>query len=130
MAPADRTTVSEDVRRKVLQSERCGWAGYSHRRHELSGVSARGGNSMTHTVTLKTQIPDSRLFQVQLPSEVPVGDADVVVVVIPSAERRRSTAQDILASDLFGMWADRADIADSAEFAEELRQRAWGRTCR
>jgi len=84
---------------------------------------------MTHTVKLKTHIPDSRRVQVQLPPDVPVGDAEVVVVVVPSRERRGSVAEDLLASDVFGMWADRTDIADSSEFAEELRRRAWGRAC-
>ncbi len=41
--------------------------------------------------------------------------------------RKRSTAKDLLNSEIFGMWADRKDIEDSAEFVRELRERAWRR---
>lgn len=41
--------------------------------------------------------------------------------------RKRSTAKDLLNSEIFGMWADRTDIKDSAEFVRELRERAWRR---
>jgi len=42
----------------------------------------------------------------------------------PAAKRRHLTAQDFLDSGLAGMWADRTDIGDSAEFARKLRRRA------
>ena len=42
--------------------------------------------------------------------------------------KKRSTAKDILNSDIFGMWAGRTDIKDSATFVRELRERAWRRT--
>ena len=39
----------------------------------------------------------------------------------------RLTAQQLLASDLLGMWQDRMDIGDSITYARELRERAQRR---
>lgn len=38
-----------------------------------------------------------------------------------AASQRSLTAQDLLQSDLVGMWADRQDIGDSLEYARTLR---------
>jgi len=82
---------------------------------------------MAHTITVRTQVPDSRSVQVQLPLDVPVGDAEMVIVVVPSRSTARSTGRDLLESDVFGMWADRTDIEDSVEFARRLRNQVWTR---
>jgi hypothetical protein len=37
------------------------------------------------------------------------------------------TAQQLLASDLLGMWQDRTDIGDSVTYARQLRQQAQRR---
>ncbi len=59
--------------------------------------------------------------------EIPEG-AQVIVVVIKESqqagEQKASTLGNLLESPLVGMWADREDIVDSAEFARELRERA------
>ena len=34
------------------------------------------------------------------------------------------TGEDLASSDLFGLWADRADITDSTTFARQLREQA------
>jgi hypothetical protein len=34
------------------------------------------------------------------------------------------TGEDLAASELFGLWADRADITDSTTFARQLREQA------
>jgi hypothetical protein len=39
-------------------------------------------------------------------------------------DQRLPTMRDLLESGLVGMWADRTDIADSADFARRLRERA------
>lgn len=80
-----------------------------------------------HTFTLRAHIPESRRVEVTLPPDVPLGDAEMVIVVAPTESIRRSTGRDLLESGIFGMWADRTDIADSAEFASELRELAWRR---
>ena len=82
---------------------------------------------MTHTFSVTALIPDSRRLEVALPPDVPSGEADIVVVVVPKRSRARSTGMDLLASEVFGMWADRTDIGDSAEYAQALRERAWRR---
>ncbi|HET6382995.1 MAG TPA: hypothetical protein VFJ58_06350 [Armatimonadota bacterium] len=88
----------------------------------------RGGMSVTHTFSISTRIPDDRRVEILLPPDVPAGDAELVVVVVPKGARHGSTGQDLLHSEIFGMWADRTDISDSVEFAAELRGRAWRRT--
>ena len=37
------------------------------------------------------------------------------------------TLGDLARSEFFGLWRDRADIADSAAFARRLRAEAWSR---
>ena len=59
-------------------------------------------------------------------TELPEGSQVIVVVVgeqqgIP---KKVLTMGDLLDSPLIGMWADREDITDSAEFARQLRDRA------
>jgi hypothetical protein len=41
-----------------------------------------------------------------------------------AGERKVLTLGDLLESPLVGMWADREDIEDGAEFARQLRDRA------
>jgi hypothetical protein len=83
---------------------------------------------MAHTMTLRTLITEERSVRVQLPPDVPVGEADMFVVVVPMHEDGRRSGRDLLESELFGMWADRTDIEDSAEYARRLRHEAWTRT--
>ena len=73
-------------------------------------------------------IPESRKLEITLPGEVPVGEADLVMTVTPRNNGKRSTAKDLLSSEILGMWADRDDIEDSAALARELRERAWKRS--
>jgi hypothetical protein len=62
--------------------------------------------------------------------ELPEG-AQVIVVVVregqQAGERKALTLGDLLESPLVGMWADREDIKDGAEFARQLRERALKR---
>lgn len=82
---------------------------------------------MVHTLRIEREIPADRRVELQFPEDVPTGDVELVVVVVPKENRRRSTAQDLLNSEIVGMWADRTDISDSVEFARELREQAWKR---
>ena len=58
--------------------------------------------------------------------------AQVIVVVVgedhSSAERKSGTLGDMLKSPAIGMWADREDITDSAEYARHLREKASQRS--
>jgi len=80
-----------------------------------------------HTIRLSASIPANRRLELTLPADVPAGEADLVLQIRPRADRSKSTIGDLLHSEIFGMWADRTDIPDSAEFARELRDRAWKR---
>lgn len=56
--------------------------------------------------------------------ELPEGAQVIVVVVRRDGEQKALTLGDLLESPLVGMWADREDITDGAEFARQLRERA------
>ncbi len=82
---------------------------------------------MMKTITLTTDIPADREVTLTLPSDVPLGPADIVVVVAPRTNPEGRTFGDLLNSDYFGIWQDRTDIDDSAAFARNLRETAWRR---
>lgn len=79
------------------------------------------------TVTIQTEIPESREVRVQLPADVPSGPAELVIVIGRGDTTTMGSLGDLLSSEFVGMWADRADIQDSAEFARQLRHQAWTR---
>ena len=83
---------------------------------------------MIRTVHLTTEIPASREIHITLPADIPLGPAEIVVVVSSSAPVLPSTLGNLLNSELLGMWRDRTDIADSLKFAEELRSQGWKRS--
>lgn len=51
----------------------------------------------------------------------------IVLASLPPVEKRAMTVGDLLDSGLFGMWADRAEISDSAEYTRRLREEAQHR---
>jgi len=55
-----------------------------------------------------TDCPDNRLYQPAVSAPPTLGS--------------------LLNSEFFGMWSDRTDIADSVEFARELRAQGWHRS--
>ncbi len=59
--------------------------------------------------------------------QLPEGSQVIVVVMGEQQEipaKKVMTGADILESGLIGIWADREDITDSAEFVEALRRKA------
>jgi hypothetical protein len=82
---------------------------------------------MVRTINLTTDIPLNRELRTMLPPDVPTGPAELVVVVA-SRERPTRTLGDLARSEFFGMWRDRADIRDSAEYGRQLRAEVWKRT--
>lgn len=75
--------------------------------------------------TIRTVIPPDHRLLLEVPEEVPAGPAEVVVrPIIETTLPVRGTGGDLLASGLFGIWKDRTDVADSVEFAKDLRQQA------
>ena len=85
---------------------------------------------MVRTLALRTQISAGREIHIRVPEGVPVGPAEIVVIIIPSEgiAEASGTANDMLQSSLFGMWSQRDDIDDSLEFARRLRALAEQRT--
>ena len=79
----------------------------------------------TSSVTTDSEVMPDHTLMVHVPDDFPTGP--VSVTITPKTARKRSTAQDLLNSDIVGMWADRTDITDSTEFARELRRKAWSR---
>ena len=82
---------------------------------------------MVRTLNLTADIPASRELHIVLPSDFPQGPAEIVVVVSPSKEPSMSTFADLRASEFFGVWRDRVDISDSADFSRDLRSEGWKR---
>ena len=83
---------------------------------------------MVKTVNLNTDIPANRELRITLPADVPVGPAEIVLVVSSSDRAIGRTLVDFGHSEFFGMWRDRSDITDSAPFARDLRSEGWKRS--
>ena len=82
---------------------------------------------MVKTVQMCADVPPGRELHIVLPPDVPVGPAEIVVVVSSQALPRESTLGDLVNSEFFGMWSERQDIDNSVEFARRLRSEAWKR---
>jgi hypothetical protein len=82
---------------------------------------------MVKTVSFNTEIPANRELRITLPADVPAGSAAVVVTVSSPGPSTASTFGDLLNSEFFGMWRDRADIEDALQFAQKLRSQGWKR---
>ena len=80
---------------------------------------------MVKTVNLSADITAKRDLHITLPADVPLGPAEIVVVVSPAATATPSTLGRLLISEFCGMWRDRTDIGDSSEFAGDLRSHGW-----
>jgi hypothetical protein len=83
---------------------------------------------MVKTVTLNTEIPANRELRITLPEDVPTGSAAIIVTVYFPGPSTAPTFGDLLSSEFFGMWRDRADIEDTLEFAGKLRSMGWKRS--
>jgi hypothetical protein len=83
--------------------------------------------AMFRTIKLTTEVPPNREVRIQLPDDIPPGPAEMVVIVASHTATTGHTLGDLARSEFFGMWRDRSDIGDSAEFARRLRRDAWSR---
>ena len=90
------------------------------------GVQSHINVCMGKAVSISTDVPADRRLQITLPPDVPIGPADLVIVVRARPVRGRPL-RDLAESEFFGMWKDRDDIGDSVEFARRLRKSAWTR---
>jgi hypothetical protein len=82
---------------------------------------------VVRTVNLNADIPPDRELRITLPADVPVGPAQIVLVVSSADPLSGRTLGDFESSEFFGMWRDRSDIIDSVQFAHGLRSEGWKR---
>jgi hypothetical protein len=71
------------------------------------------------------KITEDGTLQITLPPGMPAGEVEVEIH-LPEYEYK--PIGDLLDTPLIGMWADREDIKDNIEFADELRRRASRRS--
>ena len=83
---------------------------------------------MVKTLNFKANVTGNRELHITLPADVPLGPAEIVLVVSSSAPSTPPTLGGFLNSEFFGMWRDRTDITDSSEFARDLRSQGWKRS--
>jgi hypothetical protein len=84
--------------------------------------------TVVRTVSLNADIPPDRELRITLPADVPIGPAEIVLVVSSPGSSAARTLGDFKDSEFFGMWRDRSDIVDSLQFARELRSEGWKRS--
>jgi hypothetical protein len=84
---------------------------------------------MIKTINLNAEIPLSRELNITLtlPSEIPVGPAEIAVTVSSPSQPKARTLADLARSEFFGIWRDRDDLKDSLGFAKMLRSEGWSR---
>ncbi|MDM8537410.1 hypothetical protein QUF70_11690 [Desulfobacterales bacterium HSG17] len=70
-------------------------------------------------------IKDGEIFIQNLPLNS--GDEVEITVLFSSIKEERSTAADLLNSDIVGLWENRNDIDDTPGFARKLRDKAQRR---
>jgi hypothetical protein len=80
---------------------------------------------MVKTIRLTVDVPPDREVRIVLPDDVPTGPAEIVVVVASHVSDMAHTLGELAQSEFFGMWRDRTDIPDSAEFARRLWVEGW-----
>jgi len=83
---------------------------------------------MVKAISATTEITADHELRITLPDDVPVGPADVVLVVVPKQPGAASTLGELANSEFFGIWRDREDITDSRDFARRLREEGWRRS--
>ncbi|SPF38497.1 conserved hypothetical protein [Candidatus Sulfopaludibacter sp. SbA4] len=102
------------------------WLRYILERERL--ISSDGLPAMVKTINLNAEIPANRELHLTLPDDVPVGPAEIVLVVSSRTTTGTPTLGELADSEFCGMWANRSDIRDSAEFARQLRTEGWKRS--
>ena len=81
-------------------------------------------------VKLTATVTPDRTVTLKVPEDVPTGPMEIIVVFAPpesspGAAMAGSTLGDLRASEFFGMWRERDDLADSSDFARALLEQTW-----
>ena len=82
---------------------------------------------MVTTINLTADVPPNHQLTITLPNEIPTGPAEITLVVASQKAAELSTLGELAESEFFGLWRDRDDITDSADYASRLRDAAWNR---
>jgi hypothetical protein len=83
--------------------------------------------AMPTTINLTAEVPANHQLTITLPDEIPTGPADITLVVKSQTPPGLVTLGELAESEFFGLWRDREDIVNSADFARDLRKEAWSR---
>ncbi len=75
-----------------------------------------------YATKLKGQITHDRRLVVQIPRDIDAGTVEVILLRATDKSAKRRTRRGST-HPAFGVWAKRADIADAASFAAQLRRR-------
>ncbi len=79
-------------------------------------------------IRLKRTIKKSGELHLTNLSVVEGQQVELLLLFDPQSEhKKRLTARQLLNSGLIGLWKDRTDITDSAEYARQLREQAQRR---
>jgi hypothetical protein len=81
-----------------------------------------------YATVLKGQITPRRELVVQIPPDIAPGAIEVILLRASLEKTTKRHARSRNAHPAFGIWARRSDIADSASFATQLRQRVENRS--
>jgi len=81
---------------------------------------------MFKTINLHAEISANHELNITLPSDVPTGPADVVIVISTPEQVNTRTLKELVDSEFFGMWNNRSDIDD--DLARRLRAEGWKRS--
>ena len=79
-------------------------------------------------INLNTEILPDRELRLTLPADVPTGPAEIVLVISAPSRPNASTLGELANSEFVGIWRDRPDIEDGAQFARTLRSKGWKRS--
>lgn len=81
-------------------------------------------------VRLTATVTPDRTVTLKVPEDVPTGLTEIIVVFArpESSPELGGTLGELRASEFFGMWRERDDVADSSAFARALRERTWKRS--
>jgi hypothetical protein len=79
---------------------------------------------------LKGKITSSRKLIVEIPHDLTPGSVEVILLQDAPAKVAKKPLHRIASHPAFGLWTDRADVIDSADYAAQLRQQLEQRSDR
>ncbi|MBI4788521.1 MAG: hypothetical protein HY782_15930 [Chloroflexi bacterium] len=81
---------------------------------------------MVKTINLKAEVTTNREVRIVLPDDIPLGPAEIVVVVASPGSGVTRTLGEFARSEFFGMWRDRAKRHGVGAYDDLPRHRCPG----